>query len=196
MPASVRERLTQAARQSGEDFQYVATRYALERFLYRISQSEHRGTFILKGALLFQFWTRTPHRTTRDLDLLAKGNPSVKRFEEIFRQICCQAVLDDGLSFVETSIHGEQIKEEDASICIGRSMRAAVRRAARVGNWKGVEQPYDAHLQLFDVQTDIGEEHDLAASHPEVVRQIETIFAGADSHSDIWKFPKKPVTGN
>ncbi len=113
MPASVRERLMQAARQSGEDFQYVATHYALERLLYRLSQSEHRRNFVLKGALLFQLWTRTPHRTTRDLDLLSIGAPSVEHFEEVFRQICREVVVDDGLTFVETSIHGEPIKEED-----------------------------------------------------------------------------------
>ena len=113
MAASVRERLLQAARRSGEDFQYVATRYALERFLYRLSQSEHGKDFVLKGALLFQLWTGTRHRTTRDLDLLSSGTPSVEHFEEVFRQVCQQAVAADGLEFVASSIHGEQIKEED-----------------------------------------------------------------------------------
>lgn len=113
MPASVHKRLLNAARLSGEDFQYLATRYALERFLYRLSQSKHGKTFVLKGALLFQFWTRTPHRTTRDADLLSSGSPSVEHFEEVFREVCRQDVEDDGLQFLATSIQGEQIKEED-----------------------------------------------------------------------------------
>jgi hypothetical protein len=35
-PTSVRARLLNASRQSGEDFQSVLTRYAIERFLYRL----------------------------------------------------------------------------------------------------------------------------------------------------------------
>ncbi len=111
--ASVRERLTQAAKRDGEDFQYVLTRYALERLLYRLSKSEHAKNFILKGALLFQFWSHTAHRSTRDLDLLSNGSPSVTHFEEVFRKICGEDVEDDGLEFLKSSIQGEQIKEED-----------------------------------------------------------------------------------
>jgi predicted nucleotidyltransferase component of viral defense system len=111
--ASVRARLTQAAKRDGEDFQYILTRYALERLLYRLSKSEHVANFVLKGALLFQFWTRTAHRSTRDLDLLSNGAPSVTHFEEVFRQVCQEAVEDDGLEFVAASFKGEQIKEGD-----------------------------------------------------------------------------------
>ena len=111
--ASVRERLSQAAKRDGEDFQYVLTRYALERLLYRLSKSEHVRNFVLKGALLFQFWTRTAHRSTRDLDLLSNGSPSINHFEDVFRQVCRESVEDDGLEFVAESFHGEQIKEED-----------------------------------------------------------------------------------
>jgi predicted nucleotidyltransferase component of viral defense system len=111
--ASVRERLTQLARRSDEEFQYVLTRYALERFLYRLSHSKHGENFVLKGALLFQCWTQTAHRSTRDLDLLGSGAASVERFEDVFRKICREVVEDDGLAFVQGSIHGEQIKEED-----------------------------------------------------------------------------------
>lgn len=113
LSASVRERLSQAAKRNGEEFQYVLTRYALERFLYRLSQSKHSDSFVLKGALLFQYWTKTAHRSTRDLDLLASGTPSIEHFEEVFREVCKTSVSDDGLDFLEGSIRGEQIKEGD-----------------------------------------------------------------------------------
>lgn len=64
--ASVRERLTNVAKQEGESFQYILVRYAIERLLYRLSQSSHGTHFILKGAMLFQVWRPTTHRTTRD----------------------------------------------------------------------------------------------------------------------------------
>lgn len=46
----------------------MLSRYARERLLYRLSVSDHREQFILKGALLFSYWTGAPHRPTRDLD--------------------------------------------------------------------------------------------------------------------------------
>ena len=74
--ASVRARLLRLARERGEDFQLVLTRYANERLLYRLASSEHGSRFVLKGAALFTLWTGEPHRATRDVDLLGFGDPS------------------------------------------------------------------------------------------------------------------------
>ena len=54
LAASVRQRLANIANDSGEDFQFVLTRFAIERFLYRLSRSAHASAFVLKGATLFQ----------------------------------------------------------------------------------------------------------------------------------------------
>lgn len=82
--ASVRGRLRNLARRENEDFQLILTRYGLERLLYRLSQSVHQRVLVLKGAMLFQLWSRTPHRATRDVDFLAWGDSSAARFERIF----------------------------------------------------------------------------------------------------------------
>jgi predicted nucleotidyltransferase component of viral defense system len=113
LPASVRQRLLNLAQARKEDFQYLLTRYGMERFLYRLSQSEHVGNFILKGAMLFQLWHKAPHRPTRDLDLLAKGVASVAQYETILREIFNIEVAPDGLTFDAASIQGEPIKEDD-----------------------------------------------------------------------------------
>ena len=60
--ASVRARLLNRARETGQDFNLILTRYALERLLYRLSISPHAGQFLLKGALLFDLWFDIPHR--------------------------------------------------------------------------------------------------------------------------------------
>ena len=52
LEASVSNRLLQHARQTGEDYQFVLVRYALERLMYRLSQPKHADDFILKGAML------------------------------------------------------------------------------------------------------------------------------------------------
>lgn len=50
--ASVRARLLQIAKASGQSFDLVLTRFALERLLFRLSQSRHADRFVLKGAVL------------------------------------------------------------------------------------------------------------------------------------------------
>ncbi len=49
--ASVRQRLLNLSRQRAEDFNLVLTKYALERFLYRLSSSEFRDVFLLSKIL-------------------------------------------------------------------------------------------------------------------------------------------------
>lgn len=75
------------------------TRYALERLLYRLSQSKYRDQFILKGAFLFSLWSDEPHRATRDLDLLGRGDNTLSHLEQVFQEICQIQVADDGLEF-------------------------------------------------------------------------------------------------
>lgn len=110
--ASVRQRLLNLARQRNEEFGLLLTRYALERLLYRISKSEHRQTFILKGALLFDLWMDEAHRPTRDVDFLANGENTPERFERIFGELCNQPAEDDGLSFDPSTVHAQRIKED------------------------------------------------------------------------------------
>ena len=109
--ASVRQRLLNLARDRNEDFGLLLTKYALERLLFRISQSEHKMTFILKGALLFELWTEETHRPTRDADFLSIGSSDPRRFEAIFKEICVLPVVDDGLIFDPSSVTARQIKE-------------------------------------------------------------------------------------
>jgi hypothetical protein len=64
LAASVRARLPNLAKAEGSDFNGVLVRYALERVLYRLSQSAHADRFLLKGAMLFALWYDMPHRST------------------------------------------------------------------------------------------------------------------------------------
>lgn len=77
--ASVRARLLNRSGESGEDPQDLFIRYALERFLYRLSESGHCASFLLKGATLFAVWEADPHRPTRDIDLLGFGDDLAER---------------------------------------------------------------------------------------------------------------------
>ena len=112
VPASVRARLAEVARTRGDEFQLVLTRYAIERFLYRLSVSPHADGFVLKGAMLFQLWAAEPHRATRDVDLLGSGESSVERLAEIVRAVCSLAVPEDGLDFDAAAVSADRIKED------------------------------------------------------------------------------------
>jgi arylsulfatase A len=48
-------------------------------------------------------------------------------------------------------------------------------KAARVGDWKWVES--DRGGGLFNLSEDVGEQHDLSASHPDVLKQVQQRFA-------------------
>ncbi len=110
--ASVRQRLKQYADARQEDFQTALTGFGLERLLYRLSQSEHRPAFVLKGAMLFRLLGEGVFRPTRDLDFLGRGENSVERVEAIFRAVCAQPVEDDGLLFLAEAVRGERIRED------------------------------------------------------------------------------------
>lgn len=56
IPESVRGRLENLARQSGRPLQELMQYFVIERFLFRLSQSEYADRFVLKGALMFTVW--------------------------------------------------------------------------------------------------------------------------------------------
>jgi predicted nucleotidyltransferase component of viral defense system len=111
---SVRQRLLNLAHQQRLDFQDVLRRYAIERLLYRLSQSEYSTQFILKGAMLFTLWSSSPQRATQDLDLLGFGESSITHLEEVFRRLC-QLELEelDGLEWRPDLLKIQPIREED-----------------------------------------------------------------------------------
>jgi predicted nucleotidyltransferase component of viral defense system len=109
--ASIRARLLNIAKAQGVDFNQVLVRFALERILYRLTQSQHADRFVLKGALLFTLWYDMPHRATRDADLLGFGASDLTSIAETFRDIAAVAV-DDGITFDPASVTVEETRKE------------------------------------------------------------------------------------
>ena len=112
LPASIRARRLAHSREAGEDFGLILSRFAAERLLYRIAQSEHRNRFFLKGALLFALWEGNPHRPTRDVDLLGQGSSDVDELAAVFRTLCAMTVEPDGLEFDPASVQAFEIRED------------------------------------------------------------------------------------
>ena len=142
--ASARVRLLDLARARGEDFQLVLTRYGLERLMYRLSQSAHAERFVLKGAMLFLLWSDEPHRPTRDVDFLGRGDMSDDALRQIFRDVCTIAVDGDGVTFDPQSVQVEPIR--DATEYGGM-------RVTLAGELSGARIPLQADIGVGDAVT-------------------------------------------
>jgi len=127
LAASIHARLLNRAKARGEDFNLILTRYAIERFLYRLSLVPARETYWLKGALLFDLWFDVPHRPTRDADFLGFGPSDTEALASTIREICGVAV-DDGMEYNPASITIEEIRED------ARYGGLRVRLLGRLGN--------------------------------------------------------------
>lgn len=111
--ASVRQRLLNITKETGEDFNLILNRYGMERLLFRLSCSEWRDQFLLKGALLFSVWNQEPHRPTRDADFLGLMQPEIARLKNIFSSLCIKARVEDGIEFDPDSVYVEEIRENN-----------------------------------------------------------------------------------
>jgi predicted nucleotidyltransferase component of viral defense system len=109
--ASVRARLLAIAREKGQAFDLLLTRYATERLLYRLSTTPHRDRFVLKGAMLITTWFDDPHRPTRDVDLLGYGDPSPEPMLAVFKEICA-VKENDGILFDVEALRIDLIREQ------------------------------------------------------------------------------------
>lgn len=125
MGASVRARLLALSKASGQPFDVLLTRFALERLLYRLSVSQHGGRFVLKGAMLLMTWLDDPHRPTRDLDLLGFGDPDPEGLLAIFREVM-GSEDDDGVRFDPATLRQERIREDNDYGGIRLKARATV----------------------------------------------------------------------
>jgi len=112
LSASVLARLLTLAKQRGDDYNLLLSRFAMERFLARISASSHADRFLLKGALLFALWYETPHRPTRDADLLGFGPDDAADLISTFQQVASME-LGDGIVFYAASVKAGTIREDN-----------------------------------------------------------------------------------
>jgi len=112
MAVSVRARLTERARERKENAQLLMIRFVIERLLFRLSVSDHRKLFVLKGAMLFSLWTPAPYRATGDLDLLGFGDNDPDQVAGIFREIMA-IDADDGIVFKPETLVAAVAREED-----------------------------------------------------------------------------------
>lgn len=92
------------SREKSADAQLLMRNYMMERFLERISLSEYRDKFILKGGMLVAAMVGLDARSTMDLDATVKGaNVNVEDIENLISAIV-SVTIDDGVKFQLKSI--------------------------------------------------------------------------------------------
>lgn len=109
---SIRDRLLNLARAEGRPFQETLQYYAMERFLYRLSVSRHRSSFVLKGALLLRAWDAPTTRATKDIDLLGRLDNSLDTVAQVLKDVCVTEVEPDGILFDAGTVDVVRIKED------------------------------------------------------------------------------------
>jgi len=110
--ASVKARLQNKAKEGSRPFSEVLQYYGMERFLYRVSQSNYADKFILKGALMFTVWHVPERRTTLDIDFLAQYDNQIASIEKMVKDVCKIDVIFDGLIFDSKTVKSQRIKED------------------------------------------------------------------------------------
>ena len=111
VPASIRQRLLNKARNDHRPFNELLQYYAMERFLYRLSISPHGNRFILKGALMLRAWNLSELRPTMDIDLLGKTRNEEAGISAQIKEILALVTPPDGLAFDANSIQMERITQ-------------------------------------------------------------------------------------
>ena len=98
-PEQIKGRIKSVAKQNNADARTLMRIYMMERFLERLTQSEYRDNFIIKGGILVTALIGVAHRSTMDIDTSMKNlNLSAEDALRVVNQVK-DIDLDDGVSF-------------------------------------------------------------------------------------------------
>jgi len=120
----------------------------------------------------------------------------ISAFWDVMPTLCEIAGMEvpeniDGLSFKKAMLgQKEQLKHEHL---YWEFPEYGGQRAVRMGKWKAIQKEMhkgNTTIELYDLETDIREEHNVASQHPEIMEQITAIFEKehTPSFNDRWKF--------
>jgi hypothetical protein len=113
LPASIHQRLLNQAKEQSRPLQELLQYFAIERFLFRLSQSPHATRFYLKGALMLRLWDAPLSRPTIDVDLMGQQMLSQDELEQVIKDVCMHQVPDDGCRFEAATVRTQPIRLED-----------------------------------------------------------------------------------
>jgi len=100
----------------------------------------------------------------------------------------------DGISFLPTLLGNDKNQKEHEYMYWEFHERGG-RQAVRQGNWKLVKynvlDPEKTTTELYNLETDLGEENNVAEQHPEIVEELSEIMKNARTESEVFTFDSK-----
>ena len=91
----------------------------------------------------------------------------------------------DGISVLQ-ALAGEPGRQREHEYLYWEFHERGFSQAVRLGDWKGVRLDLDKPIELYNLREDPGEQHDVAARHPDIVARIERIMREARTESPHW----------
>ena len=130
------------ARKNSADSQILLRSYITERFLERLSDSNYKNNFIIKGGMLISAMVGIKNRSTMDLDASIKGfSLNMDELKSVVENIC-SVNLNDGVTFEIKSL--TEIMDEADYPGIRISMN---------GFYDGIRTPVKLDISTGDVIT-------------------------------------------
>ncbi len=107
---SVKARLLNLAEGNNRTYQQLIVRYLHERLLYRLSKSDYRESFILKGGALLYAYENFIPRPTLDIDFSGYHiDNSKENILSAFKAIVTEPYPEDGIEFIPESMTAGEI---------------------------------------------------------------------------------------
>ncbi|MBC6993720.1 nucleotidyl transferase AbiEii/AbiGii toxin family protein [Neolewinella lacunae] len=132
---SIQARLRAIAEREKTAYQLILVRYFTERLMYRLSTSEYKNQFCLKGGALLYAHEQESSRPTMDLDLLGlRISNDQEQMQAVFQVISQIDCPEDGVLFLHDSIGASEIKKE------GRYSGVRIKIDGRLGNIRQMSQ--------------------------------------------------------
>jgi hypothetical protein len=119
--------LQQMARRRGRPTQELLLTYVLERFLFRLSRSDHRDRLVLKGGMLLA--VLGSRRPTGDVDLLARAiDNDVAAIADVVRTVL-SVTVDDGVTYEADAMTAQVIRDAALYSVLRLSVPSRIERA-------------------------------------------------------------------
>lgn len=97
----------------------------------------------------------------------------------------------DGISYLPALL-GQMDRQKSHEYLYWAFYERGGKQAVRMGKWKGVRNNVgrapDSRLELYDLSEDIGEQVNVAADHPDLVRKLDGFMKAAYTASPRWSF--------
>jgi len=91
----------------------------------------------------------------------------------------------DSISFVPALL-GQAKKQKQHEYLYWEFHERGFKQAIRMSDWKAVRLGVKKPIELYNVKSDLGEQHDIAAQHPELIERFTKLLSTARTDAPNW----------